>query len=153
MIKYARLLGMIIFVGLFLSSCREPKSLEFRDFKNLSLDKIGFDASTLKVDLIYYNPNNFGLELSRTDFDLYIDSTYLGHSNQNVQVAIPKRGEFTLPLVVDLDMKNLLKNGMMGLFNRELSIRIVGKVRLGKAGVYKSFPVDYRTIQQFSLFQ
>lgn len=136
-----------------MTSCREPQSLEFKDFKNLKLENVGFSSATLKVDLVYYNPNNFGLELNRTDFDLFVDSTYLGHSRQDMQIAIPRRGDFTLPLVVDLDMKNLLKNGITSLFNKDIKVRLLGKVKVGKAGVYKSFPVDYTSIQNFSMFQ
>jgi len=136
----------------FMSSCREPKDLEFREFHNLSLEKLGFAGANLKVDLVYYNPNNFGLELNRTDLDIYIDSTYLGHSSQDLQVAIPKRDIFTIPLKIELDMKNLLKNGIMTLLNKQVNVRLLGKVKVGKAGVFKSFNVDYQTVQNFSLF-
>ncbi len=137
---------------LFMTSCREPKDLEFRSFSNLSLEKIGFTGANLKVDLVYYNPNNFGLELNRTDLDIYVDSTFLGHSSQDLQVAIPKRDIFTVPLKIELDMKNLLKNGIIGLMNKQVNVRLLGKVKVGKAGVFKSFNVDYQTVQTFSLF-
>ncbi|MFZ1529089.1 MAG: LEA type 2 family protein [Ferruginibacter sp.] len=145
---------ILLFVTLLLTlpSCREPKDLEFRDFKNLKVHNIGFSAAKLKVDLIYYNPNNFGLELNRTNLDLYIDSSFLGHSAQNIQVAIPKRDVFTIPLEIDLDMKNLLKNGLTAYMNKEVLVRAVGKVKVGKAGIYKNFNVDYSTRQTFSLF-
>ncbi len=135
-----------------MTSCHEPKDLEFREFKNLALDKMGFAASALKVDLVYYNPNNFGLELKRTELDIYVDSTFLGHSSQELQVAIPSRDIFTIPLRIDLDMKNLFRNGLATLMSKEVVVRAVGNVKVGKAGVYKNFKVDYSTTQQFSLF-
>ncbi len=138
---------------IFMSSCREPKDLEYRGFSNLRLDKLGFDASKLMVDLQYYNPNNFSLDLNRADLDVFIDSTLVGHSAQNVQINIPKRDVFTLPIVIDLDMKNLLKNSILSLFSKEVQVRLIGKVKLGKAGVYKNFKVDYTTRQNFSLFR
>ena len=144
----------LFFFGLIIimPSCREPKDLEFREFKNLSLEKIGFSSSNLNVDLVYYNPNNFSLELHRTDLDIYLDSNFLGHSSQDLQVAIPKRDQFTVPLKVEIDMKNLLRNGLSSLFKKEVSIRLLGKVTVGKAGVFKSFPVDYTTVQNIELF-
>ena len=137
---------------LFMTSCRTPKDLEFREFKNLSLENIGFSGASLKVDVVYYNPNNFSLELNRTDLDIFVDSNFLGHSSQDIQVKVPKRDIFTIPLKVELDMKNLLKNGITSLFNKEVNVKVLGKVKVGKAGVFKSFNVDYQTVQKLSLF-
>ncbi len=137
---------------LFASSCQSPKELVYRDFKNLKIDKVGFAATTLKVDLIYYNPNNFGLQLKYTDLDIYIDNNYLGHSAQDYQITIPRLAEFTMPLAVDLDMKNLLKNAMPTLMGKEVLVKITGTVKLGKANVYKTFPVKYEGLQRFSVF-
>lgn len=147
---YTPLISVLVSLLFLLSACREPKDLEFREFHNLSLDKLGFTGANLKVDLVYYNPNNFGLELNRTDLDIYIDSIYLGHSSQDLQVAIPKRDLFTIPLKIELDMKNLLLNGITALINKQVNVRLLGKVKVGKAGVFKSFNVDYQTVQNFS---
>ena len=151
-----RLLPYLVIVGIFsflLTSCRPPQDLVFRDYKNLTLDNVTFSDATIKVDLVYYNPNNVGLTLSRTDLDLFVDGTYLGHSEQNVQIDIPRRQEFTLPLAVKVDLKNLLKNGLTTMTNKEVDIRLVGNVKLGKAGVYKNFKVDYTSKQNFSMFK
>lgn len=147
------LLSLLVILIIVLPSCREPKSLEFKEFKNLSVDKLSFAGAALKVDLVYYNPNNFSLQLNRTDLDIFIDSTFLGHSSQDIQVAIPKRDIFTIPLKLDLDVKNLLKNGITSLLNKDVSVRVLGTVKVGKAGIYKSFPVDYTSVQNFSLFK
>jgi LEA14-like dessication related protein len=146
-------LFLFVLSMLMLPSCQSPKDLVFKEFKNLSLDKMSFAGADLKVDLVYYNPNNFGLSLNRTDLDIYVDSTFLGHSSQDIQVSIPKRDNFTIPLKINLDMKNLLKNSLSSFVNKQVSIRAVGSVKVGKAGVYKSFPVDYTTVQTFSMFK
>ncbi|MEO8768760.1 MAG: LEA type 2 family protein [Ferruginibacter sp.] len=143
-------LGVVIALFIFMASCSAPKDLEFRAFKNLAVDNIGFSGANLKVDVVYYNPNNFGLELNRTDLDIYLDSTFLGHSSQELQVKIPRREEFSIPLKIELDMKNLLKNGIMSLLNKQVLVKVIGKVRVGKAGVYKTFDMNYQTLQQFS---
>ena len=148
--KYSPLLLAFSAALLFMTSCREPKDLEYRTFKNLSSDKLGFSTSTFKVDLVYYNPNNFGLQLKRTDLDVYIDSNYLGHTAQDYQINIPRRAEFTLPLSIEVDMKNAYKNAIPALFGKEVLVRVVGKVKLGKANVFKSFDVNYEGKQTFS---
>ena len=137
---------------ILLSSCRTPQELEFREFNNLSLDKLGFSSSALKVNLVYFNPNNFGMELNRTELDIFVDNTFLGHTSQLLQVPIPRRDIFSIPLRIDLDMKNLLKNGLITMMNKEVAVRAIGNVKVGKAGVYKNIKVDYTSRQQFSLF-
>lgn len=147
---------VIIYFSFFLlimTSCREPKDLVFRDFKNISLSDVNFSTAKLTMDLVYYNPNNFSLELNKTDLDIFVNNNFLGKSLQDIQVKIPKRQEFTVPLKVDVDMKNLLKNGLNTLFNKEVSIRFLGKVKVGKAGVMKNFNVDYTTLQEIPLFK
>lgn len=148
------LLHSIIFMSIvfFTSSCQAPKELVYRDFKNLTVDKMGFAATTLKVDLIYYNPNNFGLQLKYTDLDIYVDNNYLGHSSQDYQITIPRLAEFTMPLAIEVDMKNLLKNALPTLLGKDVMVKVTGTVKLGKANVYKTFPVSYEGLQRFSTF-
>lgn len=142
----------VISVFIFASSCQAPKELEYRDFKNLKTEKLGFGNSILTVDLVYYNPNNFGIQLRSTDLDIFINDNYLGHSSQDFQVAIPKRAEFTLPLKVEIDTKNALKNVLLTLLNKEVTVKVTGKAKLGKGNVYKIFDVNYEGKQKFSIF-
>ena len=146
---YPLILSFSIFL---IISCQAPKELVYRDFKNLKVGKLGFGFSTLNLDLIYYNPNNFGLQLRNTDLDIFVDGNYLGHSSQDLQINIPRLAEFTLPLQIEVDMKNALKNALPTLLGKEVVVKVTGKVKLGKANVYKSFTVDYESIQRFSTF-
>lgn len=116
------------------------------------MEKIGFGSSSLKLDVIYYNPNNFGLQLKYTDLDIFIDGNYLGHSSQDYQISIQRLSEFTLPLQINLDMQNLLKNALPTFLGKEVTVKITGKVKLGKANVYKTFPVNYEGRQRFAVF-
>jgi hypothetical protein len=141
-----------ILLSLSLFSCTGFKDLEFKEYKDVKLDKVGFNKTTLSLSLVYYNPNNFGLELNHTEMDLFINDNYLGHVDQNVQVKVPKRDKFTLPIKVDIDMKNIIKNSLMGLFNKEVEIRAKGKIKAGKANIFKVVPFEYKTKQKLSPF-
>jgi len=134
------------------TACQAPKELVYRDFKNLKVEKVGFAATTLKLDLVYYNPNNFGMQLKYTDLDIYVDNNFLGHSSQDYQITIPKLAEFTMPLQIEVDMKNLLKNAFASFLGKEVLVKITGTVKLGKANVYKTFPVSYEGLQRFTTF-
>jgi LEA14-like dessication related protein len=127
--------------------------LEYRDFKNFTVEKLGFASTAVKMDLIYYNPNSFGLQLKRTDLDVYIEGTYLGRTSQEYQISIPRKAEFNIPIKIDVDMKNLLKNGFTALSKKEVLVKVVGSVKIGKANVFKTFKVNYEGKQSFSFFE
>ncbi len=146
------LLCFFFIFTLILGSCHSFKDLEFKEYKNLKLEKLGFSNTSLSAELTFYNPNNFGLELNETNLDIYINEKLLGHSSQMFQVKIPKRGNFNLPLKIDLDMKNLIKNSLTSLFNKEVTIKTVGKIRAGKAGFFRIVPFEYTTQQKLSPF-
>ncbi len=141
----------VVFI-ITISSCRAPQELVYKDFKSLTIEKLGFSTSAVKMDLLYYNPNNFGLQLKRFELDIFVDNSYLGHSTQEYQVNIPKRQDFLLPVRIEVDMKNVLKNALGSLFGQEVIVKITGTVTIGKANVYKSFPVLYEGLQKFSVF-
>ncbi len=143
---------LFIFISFLATSCQAPRELVYRDFRNLNIEKIGFGSTILKLDLIYYNPNNFGLQLKYTDLDIFIDNNYLGHSSQDYQIKIPRLAEFSLPIQIDVAMESLLKNTMVTFLGKEVTIKINGKVKLGKANVYKIFPVNYEGKHRFSIF-
>lgn len=142
----------VILILLFVPSCRAPKDLEYKDFKNFKIENLGFASSQIKLELVYFNPNSFGLQLKRTELDIFVDDSFLGHSVQEYQINIPRRGDFTLPVQIDVDMKNMFKNLFSTLVNKEVTVKVTGKITLGKLNVYKSFPVNYEGKQQFSLF-
>ncbi|MEO6358174.1 MAG: LEA type 2 family protein [Ferruginibacter sp.] len=148
--KHLPTLSIFILLTNLLVSCSTPKELEYRNFNNLQVEKVGFAATSLKMDLVYYNPNNFGMELNRTDLDIYINNNYLGRTAQEYQISIPKRAEFAIPIKIDVDMKNLLKNGLTTFLTNEVMVKVTGTIRVGKLNVFKTFNVNYEGKQQFS---
>lgn len=141
-----------LFTASALVSCGPPKALEYRDFKNFSIDKLGFSSSTVKMDLVYFNPNNYGLQLKRTDLDIYIDNVYLGHTTQEYQVTIPKKEEFSIPIQMSVDMRNLLTNSLHLVAKKQVMVKLTGSIKVGKANVFISFPVKYEEVETFTLF-
>lgn len=144
---------LVLLITVFLlPSCRAPKELEYRDFKNLTVTNVGFSSSTLKMDLVYFNPNGFGMQLKTTELDIFIEGNYLGHTVQQTGINIPRKAVFDLPVTVDVDMKNIFKNVFTGLFKTEVMVKITGYVKVGKANIYMNVPVNYEGKQQFSVF-
>jgi LEA14-like dessication related protein len=143
---------LYLLLTLTILSCSSPKALEYQTFRNFSVQKLGFTSSTVKLDLQYYNPNNFGMQLKNSDLDIFIDGNLLGHSSFDTLIRIPRRDTFMLPVKFDVDMQNIYKNAWNTLIGKEVLVRLTGKLRVGKANVFMSLPVNYETKETFSLF-
>ncbi len=143
----------LTFIVSSLFSCSPPRALEYRQFKNLTIDKLGFNTSTVKMDVVFYNPNSFGLQLKSTDLDFYVDNNLVGHATELYQIAIPKKAEFTMPVQVDVDMKNIYRNALASLLTNQLLVKVTGTVQVGKAHIFLKFPVNYEGYQSYSMFK
>lgn len=133
-------------------SCASPKALEYKTYHNFSVRSLGFNSSTIALDLEYYNPNNFGLQLRNSDLDIFIDGNRFGHSTSDTLIKIPRRSTFILPIKFDVDMQNLFKNAMSTLLGKEVTVKLTGKLKVGKGNVFLSFPLNYESKETFSLF-
>ena len=149
--KCIALLLPLIFSSLL--SCRAPKDLEYKDYRNFSIEALGFTNSHIRLELEYFNPNNFGLQLKRSDVDVFINNTLLGHSSSDTLIQIPRRNSFILPIKFDVDMQNIFKNAWNSMPGHEVTVKVVGNVKVGKANVFMSMPVNYEGKQTFSIFQ
>ncbi len=104
------------------------------------------------MDLVYYNPNGFGVDLKRVDCDIYIDNHYLGKFQLDTLMHIDRRAEFTLPSRIMVDMKGIFKNAMNLLFSKEVLVNVKGSTRVGKAGFYTTIPFNYEARHRLELF-
>lgn len=138
---------------LFLSSCQKPQGFDYRDVKNIKVDNLSFDKTTVSMDLVYYNPNGFGVDLRKVDCDIYIDNNYLGKFTLDTLMHIQRRSEFTLPSRMSVDMKGIFKNLFVVMFNKEIQLDVKGSTRVGKGGIFVTVPFVYSGKHMFSFFQ
>lgn len=142
-------LGLVVVAFM---SCSSPKSLEYRDYHNFTIDKLGFNNSTVSLEIEYYNPNNFRMQLRNTDLDIFIDGKLFGHSSTDTLIHIPRKDTFSLPVKFNVNMQRLYQNALNTLLGKEVVLRIAGKIKVGKANVFMYFPVNYESKETFSLF-
>jgi LEA14-like dessication related protein len=143
---------LFAFITLLLWSCQKPQGFDYRDVKNVKIENMGFDKTVLAMDLVYYNPNGFGVDLKKVDCDVYVDNSYLGKFALDTLMHIPRRAEFTLPSRIAIDMKAVLKNGLNLLFSQEVLVNVKGTTKVGKGGFYTTVPFNYEARHKFSLF-
>jgi LEA14-like dessication related protein len=139
-----------IFLLLVLSSCGKIVAPEFRKIDNVRVDRIAGDQSSLLLDLYYYNPNNTRLQLKEAEGDAWINDSFLGHFTVDSAVSIPANADFRIPAILTVDMKKLLKNAGIMLAQKEVPIRLEGKAKVGKAGIFIKYPIKYEGTQDIS---
>lgn len=147
-----KIFAPILLLLLAFGSCKKPESFEYRDLKNFKVDSLGFENSSVSMELIYFNPNNYGVDLKTIDCDVYIDHNYLGKYRLDTTMHIAKRSEFVVPSKMVVNMKNLFKNTITSIFAKELLLEVRGTTRLGKAGIYITVPFSYSGRHEFSMF-
>ena len=144
------LLGLVLLTSCGTANIREP---EYRDIREIKVIEIGLLQSTAGIDLVYYNPNNFGVQLSEARGDVYIDNEYFGRFNLDEKVHVRKRSEFIVPAIIKLDMIGAIKNQREILKKKEVLVRIDGLARVKKAGVSRDLPIKFEAMQNIERFR
>ena len=138
-----------IFLVLTVISCRQPKDLVYKDVQHIKLNGFGINHSTISVDVRMYNPNKYGIQLKDADVDVFVNQTYIGKMFVvNGVYEIPRADTFLLPLNVDVDLKTVLPNALSFLLEKAVVIKLTGKIKAGKHGVYVSVPINYEGRQE-----
>lgn len=151
-----KLLISTLFIGLvMLSSCgtSNVKEPEYRDIREIKLIEIGLLQSTAGVDLVYYNPNNFGVQVAEARGDVFVDNQFLGRFGLKDIVQVHKKSEFVLPAIIKLDMIGAIKNQREIYKKKEVMVRIDGMARLTKAGFSRDLPIKYEGMQNIERFR
>ena len=143
-------LTIVILTSCGTANIREP---EYREISEIKLIEIGILQSTAGIDLVYYNPNNFGVQLSEARGDVYIDNAYLGRFNLEEKIQVRKNSEFIVPAIIKLDMIGAIKNQQEILKKKEVLVRIEGLARVTKAGLSRDLPIKFEAMQNIERFR
>jgi LEA14-like dessication related protein len=139
------LLGCVV----LLNSCGPKENIEFRYVKDVIVD-----ANTeplLKGKAVLYNPNKQRMKLRKINVDVYVNGKKAARVDQEPSLLIPSQAEFTVPLEVKLNMKELgfmdTLVGMLG--GKKMKIRYKGTISITYKGVPVRVPVDYESEVNF----
>jgi LEA14-like dessication related protein len=136
----------------FTLGCGKPKPLEYLAIQNFKVNAVGLSKSVISADVYYYNPNAFRMQLKRAEMDVTVNDKYMGHSTLDTLMPIPRLDTFSIPVHMEVEMKSLISNSFSALFGNEVDLKLEGKARLGKGGIFFNFPFSYQGKQKFKLF-
>lgn len=132
-------------------SCSTPKGFEYKGVNNVKVNNIGFEYLDLSLNLVYFNPNNFRVDLKKVDCEVYIDNRYLGKYALDTLMHIPKKQNFELPSRLRVSMGGVFKNAFSIFMNKEVLLKVKGKTKIGKGSIFFDVPFTYETRQTISL--
>jgi LEA14-like dessication related protein len=133
-----------IFLLSGLSSCRQLKDPILNGIENVRVNQLGLKGSLITLDLKYFNPNKINARLKEAVGDAWVDSSFLGHFRIDTLVNIPGHSDFTIPVKLHVDMKDMLKHSLITFRKEQVLITIKGKAKLGKSGIFKNYPLSYQ---------
>jgi len=127
---------------LLVASCRAPKDLVYQNIQNFRLKQDGMQSQVC-LDIRMYNPNSYGMKLKDADVDVFLNGRCLGKMQVDNGCAVPGLDTFAMPVMLNVDLKNVLPNALQLLMNSDVDIKLTGSIKAGKHGIYKKVPVSY----------
>jgi len=134
------------------SGCAIFKEPSFLEMRNLKMDKLGVASSTVRMDLVYDNPNPISFQILSSEFDLYVDDVFLGHATSDSLILAKRKTNFTLPVKLEADMKNLFRNSWSMVMNKTVLVKAKGTITVKAAGIKKLLPLEYEGRHEMKLF-
>jgi LEA14-like dessication related protein len=129
-----------------LSACHMPDE----DIILKQVKDVVADADTdpmLKAEAVFYNPNNISGKLKNIRVEIFVNGKKAGVVDKDYKIKIPAKGEFSVPLEVKLNMKELgTLQTLLGLIGgKKFDIEYVGKLGLTYRGFPVKVPVKYKS--------
>ena len=83
------LLALSAFIILQSAGCgNDIKELEYKGIQKTALQTLSFNNAAIRVDLGYYNPNNFGIDVKETNLNIYLNDKFVGVADQPLKTQI-----------------------------------------------------------------
>lgn len=129
---------------LAIASCKPKEDVQLR-----RINDIVVDATTepmLRANAILYNPNNLRMMVKKIDLEVFVDGKKAAVIDQQLKIRVPAKNEFTIPLEVKLNLKEIgLMDTMFAIIGgKKMQIHYKGTIRLQKSGVPFNVPVNYK---------
>ena len=134
---------LILFLFLTCLSCAPKEDVVLRRIRDVVVD-VTTDPM-LKANAILYNPNNVKMKLRKIEIEVYVDDKLSATIDQALNMKIPAKNEFTVPLEVKLNLKKMgFLDTVFGVIGgKKFKIRYKGNIKINYKGLPIRVPVDY----------
>lgn len=137
--------------GWLIFRLESPKEPEFREIRNAELLNVQGNEAEIFAEVVFYNPNRFGITLLNTDLRVLIDDEEVARLTQTIMTDIRPHSEFTLPLRCKADLLKLgLSQTLSGMLlklldqeKRKFRLRLSGTCRFKNRNSIVRLPIDH----------
>jgi LEA14-like dessication related protein len=145
----SKILSGLLIVAI-MASCAKPKDLEFVDIQNIRVVKMGLSESEIGLDVRFYNPNKQQVKLKDAIAKVYVNSAFLGDTNMDTTVSVPRRDTFSVPLILKVQTAAAIAKFAESARDSAVTVKVEGSVKMGKAGVFMTYPIKYEKLQSLA---
>ncbi|MBL7844007.1 MAG: LEA type 2 family protein [Cyclobacteriaceae bacterium] len=134
----------VFILFLVIPGCKPKEDVQLRQIKDVIVDATS--EPLLKANAILYNPNNIRMMVKKIDMEVFVDGKKAAVIDQQMKLKVPAQAEFTVPLEVKLNMKEigLLDAVFAVIGGKKFQIHYKGTIRLQYKGVPFSVPVNHK---------
>lgn len=136
--------GFVLLVLLTLVSCKPKEDVQLRQIRDIIVD--ASSDPMLRANALLYNPNNLRMTVKKIDMEVFVDGKKAAIIDQQMKIKVPANAEFTVPLEVKLNMKEirLLDAVFAVIGGKRMQIHYKGSIRLQYKGIPIHVPVNYK---------
>ncbi|NOT75176.1 MAG: LEA type 2 family protein [Cyclobacteriaceae bacterium] len=140
-----KILRIVFLLAIIAGGCVPKEQVVLRAV-NIKEVKTGADGNPLLfADVVFYNPNSTRMRLKRIDLDVMVDGKKAARVDQHLSQLIKGKSEFTIPLEVQLSMKDIgLLDTILNLFGgKKYAVQFEGSMKVTVRGFPVKVPVKY----------
>jgi LEA14-like dessication related protein len=141
---------LVIISTLLITSCNKIKDLEYRGVTSSKVKKAGVNNTAIQLDVKFFNPNSFSVDVKDAVLDVYLDDDKVGTADLYIEdgptrsILIPKNEEFILPIIANINPFKAIGSGLKMLTSSTINLGVKGTAKVGKAGVFIKVPIDVK---------
>lgn len=131
--------GLLVMLG----ACQPQQDVELRQIRDVIVDASA--EPLLKANAILYNPNSVRMKLRHINIEVFVNDKPSALIDQKLDMRIPAKAEFTIPLEVRLNTKEkgFLNTLFKVISGKKTKVRYKGSIRITYKGIPVRVPVDY----------
>jgi len=136
------LLASIISFTLAFASCSAPKGLKYQSVENLRILK---DRNNpFLVDVKFYNPNKFPLEIRYGYLETFLEDLPLGEIKIDTVIKVHGHSTFVMPLGYNPNYRKMFPNYSKDLAQPLMNVKINGSISIERKGKFYNTLIHFQ---------